>query len=130
MDSYDLLHKRMFVVDTENFNRLKVLEEYYLNDEDTVVLMYSDNSKNVSINDLNFLYLSGCFIVFEKVQVGFNHALDFQLMIYVTNIVTLYPNDNLEIYILSSDKCYPKVVKYLKTLQQGNYKIKFIQEQK
>ena len=67
MDSYNLSHKRMFVVDTENFNRLKVLEEYYLNDEDTVVLMYSDNSKNVSINDLNFLYLSGCFIMFEKV---------------------------------------------------------------
>ena len=51
-------------------------------------------------------------------------------MVYVTNIVTLYPNDSLEVYILSSDKCYPKVVKYIKKKKKGNYKIKFIQEQK
>ena len=119
-------HTRVFVLDTENLLKMQTLQDYCLNEDDVVVLVYSENSRKFSIDDVNFLYMTGCFIIFEKVTVGFSNALDFQLIMYITHLVTLYPKEHLEIYILSSDKCYSRVVNYLYKLQDGNYNVNFI----
>ena len=77
---------------------------------------------------MSFIYKTGCHIVFEKVTVGFSNALDFQLLMYLTLLVTLYPNEYLDIYILSNDKCYSRVIDYVYKLQDGNYNVNFISD--
>ena len=56
--------------------------------------------------------------------------MDFYIIMYLTNYVTKYHNDNKTIYIISDDGAYKNVLSFLNVLQQHNINFGFITSKK
>lgn len=117
---------RLFILDTENTTDFSFIDNYNVVEEDSVIFFKSDNSKNISLCDLEKVYSSKASLGFINCKVGYPNAMDFYIIMYLTNYVTKYPNDNKTIYIISDDGAYKNVLSFLNILQQHNINFGFI----
>ena len=119
--------RKLFVVDTENVSNYSFLKEYELTSKDSIILLTSKNSNNLSLLDFEMLYNSAATIVLEHVTVGTKNALDFQLIARVS----IELNESTIIYIVSDDCGYDIFVDYVtKKLSSSVHIIKTVGKQK
>lgn len=119
--------KKIFV-DTENIQNLQGycrLEDLDLNRADEIILFFSQNTKSVKVEVLNFLLSLGCKIKSEVIEVKGANSLDFHI---ITNLAVKHSKRN-EYYILSNDKGYDSSVEQFKLLGYNNvHRLQWIQE--
>lgn len=101
---------RLFLVDTENTNDYSFVRDMSVSSDDHLVLIYSEKSSNVSINNLKLIYESSCYIEFIKVDfTGISDYLDIQLLLHLGRIVENCNSVLSGCYIVSSDKIFDKI---------------------
>lgn len=103
---------RLFVVDTENTNDYSFINKYNISEQDEIVLFISDKMKAVKADGCIELLSSDATIKIEKIENGEKNALDFQLVVYITEKALCHSYDN--IYIVSKDHGYRPVIGYIK----------------
>lgn len=103
---------RLFVVDTENTNDYSFINNYSIGSQDEIVLFISDKMKAVKADGCIELLTSSGKIQIEKIENGEKNALDFQLVVYITERALCGNYD--EIYIVSKDHGYRPVIGYIK----------------
>lgn len=108
---------RLFIVDTENIQQYKFLEECKINDEDTIVLAYTEHSKQLNISYLDKMLESGAFLETKVFRCGTPNALDFQIVSYllISMMETKLYNEYI---IISNDKGFDVALDYI-TKQTG-----------
>ena len=106
-------NNRLFVVDTENTNNYSFINNFKVNENDNIVLFFSNNSKSITIQ------------TFENVNVGGKNALDFQLVAFITE-KTIRGNFS-EIHVISNDTGFNYAIDYINSCYEGNINLEIIQ---
>lgn len=77
-------------------------------------MIESTNSNYISIEDFKLFIDSKAKIEFEHIETGKKNALDFQLAMSLAITITENQDKNYQYYIVSNDKDFEIVIKYLK----------------
>lgn len=77
-------------------------------------MIESSNSNYISIEDFKLFIDSKAKIEFEHIETGKKNALDFQLAMSLAITITENQDKNYQYYIVSNDKDFEIVIKYLK----------------
>lgn len=109
--------RRIFVIDTENTNNYSFINECNLNNEDKIVLFFSDKSKSITIETFDCLLNCNASIKTERVLVGGKNALDFQIVAFITEKVIKNTYD--KIYIVSNDNGFIYAIDYINKSYNG-----------
>ncbi len=102
--------KNIFFVDSENVGDSWIELFDYLNNEDIILVFYTDKSPNMSYVNLITLKQSPFFPEFIMCENGTENSLDFQLVTYLGSYTVKNPEDNL--IIVSKDKGFDSVVHF------------------
>ena len=102
--------KNIFFVDSENVGDSWIELFDYLNDEDMILVFYTDKSPNMSYKNLITLKQSPFFPEFIMCENGTENSLDFQLVSCLGSYTVKNPEDNL--IIVSKDKGFDSVVHF------------------
>lgn len=102
--------KNIFFVDSENVGDSWIELFDYLNDEDIILVFYTDKSPNMSYKNLIALKQSPFFPEFIMCENGTENSLDFQLVTCLGSYTIKNPEDNL--IIVSKDKGFDSVVHF------------------
>lgn len=115
---------RYFLIDSENVQQYKFIEELELNCDDKIIMLISERSKSIKAEDLKRFTSCPAEIEFEDVYTGYKNAMDFQL---ITNLALIISSDkNVEensYFIVSNDNDFNMPVKYLKDKTQADINI-------
>ena len=117
-------NNRLFVVDTENTNNYSFINNFKVNENDNIVLFFSNNSKSITIQTFDEILKCGAKILTENVNVGGN-ALDFQLVAFITE-KTIRGNFS-EIHVISNDTGFNYAIDYINSYYEGNVNLEIIQ---
>lgn len=115
----------IYVVDTENnidYGFVKNLDPSV----DEVVFFYSNKSGKISFELMHYLTNNEIMYNFEFCEVGYPNALDFHIVVFVTNLISKNKFNELTFVIVSNDKGFEVAFNYLKSLEPGNCKIKYL----
>ena len=118
-------NNRLFVVDTENTNNYSFINNFKVNENDNIVLFFSNNSKSITIQTFDEILKCGAKILTENVNVGGKNALDFQLVAFITE-KTIRGNFS-EIHVISNDTGFNYAIDYINSYYEGNVNLEIIQ---
>lgn len=118
-------NNRLFVVDTENTNNYSFINNFKVNENDNIVLFFSNNSKSITIKTFDEILKCGAKILTENVNVGGKNALDFQLVAFITE-KTIRGNFS-EIHVISNDTGFNYAIDYINSYYEGNVNLEIIQ---
>ena len=118
-------NNRLFVVDTENTNNYSFINNFKVNENDNIVLFFSNNSKSITIQTFDEILKCGAKILTENVNVGGKNALDFQLVAFITE-KTIRGNFS-EIHVISNDTGFNYAIDYINSCYEGNINLEIIQ---
>lgn len=116
---------KVIVVDTENTMDLRVLPTLDLKEDDLLVFFKSVNSKPIGLDALEYINRLNLQIKFINCEVGFSNAMDFKIIAFISSFVTTNPK-GYDLYILSDDGCYSKVLKDLSSFVNHSNNIVYI----
>ena len=102
--------RNIFFVDSENVGDSWIQLFDYLNDDDCILVFYTDKSPNMSYANVVALKQSPFEPEFILCENGTDNALDFQLVTYLGSYTVKNPDDNL--IIVSKDKGFDSVVHF------------------
>ena len=102
--------KNIFFVDSENVGDAWIKLFDYLNEDDIILVFYSNKSPNMSYENLILLKHSPVEPEFILCENGTDNSLDFQLVTYLGSLTVKNPDDNL--IIVSKDKGFDSVVHF------------------
>ena len=117
-------NNRLFVVDTENTNNYSFINNFKVNENDNIVLFFSNNSKSITIQTFDEILKCGAKILTENVNVGGKNALDFQLVAFITE-KTIRGNFS-EIHVISNDTGFNYAIDYINSYYEGNVNLEII----
>ena len=105
-----------FLIDYENVrcDGIKKLKD--IQDGDAIVMFYSDQCKNITLDVLGDILSKKITYQSFKVSVGTKNALDFQLSSYLGYLIGKNLTPNINYYIVSNDKGYDCLCDYWKNL--------------
>lgn len=103
-------HEKYIFVDSENVGDSWIQLFDYLNDDDCILVFYTDKSPNMSYANVVALKQSPFEPEFILCENGTDNALDFQLVTYLGSYTVKNPDDNL--IIVSKDKGFDSVVHF------------------
>lgn len=118
-------NNRLFVVDTENTNNYSFINNFKVNENDNIVLFFSNNSKSITIQTFDEILKCGAKILTQNVNVGGKNALDFQLVAFITE-KTIRGNFS-EIHVISNDTGFNYAIDYINSYYEGNVNLEIIQ---
>lgn len=118
-------NNRLFVVDTENTNNYSFINKFKVNENDDIVLFFSNNSKSITIQTFDEILKCGAKILTQNVNVGGKNALDFQLVAFITE-KTIRGNFS-EIHVISNDTGFNYAIDYINSCYEGNVNLEIIQ---
>ena len=118
-------NNRLFVVDTENTNNYSFINNFKVNENDNIVLFFSNNSKSITIQTFDEILKCGAKILTQNVNVGGKNALDFQLVAFITE-KTIRGNFS-EIHVISNDSGFNYAIDYINSCYEGNINLEIIQ---
>ena len=118
-------NNRLFVVDTENTNNYSFINNFKVNENNNIVLFFSNNSKSITIQTFDEILKCGAKILTENVNVGGKNALDFQLVAFITE-KTIRGNFS-EIHVISNDTGFNYAIDYINSYYEGNVNLEIIQ---
>lgn len=118
-------NNRLFVVDTENTNNYSFINNFKVNENDNIVLFFSNNSKSITIQTFDEILKCGAKILTQNVNVGGKNALDFQLVAFITE-KTIRGNFS-EIHVISNDTGFNYAIDYINNCYEGNVNLEIIQ---
>lgn len=118
-------NNRLFVVDTENTNNYSFINKFKVNENDDIVLFFSNNSKSITIQTFDEILKCGAKILTQNVNVGGKNALDFQLVAFITE-KTIRGNFS-EIHVISNDTGFNYAIDYINNCYEGNVNLEIIQ---
>lgn len=118
-------NNRLFVVDTENTNNYSFINKFKVNENDNIVLFFSNNSKSITIQTFDEILKCGAKILTQNVNVGGKNALDFQLVAFITE-KTIRGNFS-EIHVISNDTGFNYAINYINSCYEGNINLEIIQ---
>lgn len=118
-------NNRLFVVDTENTNNYSFINNFKVNENDNIVLFFSNNSKSITIQTFDEILKCGAKILTQNVNVGGKNALDFQLVAFITE-KTIRGNFS-EIHVISNDTGFNYAIDYINSCYEGNINLEIIQ---
>lgn len=118
-------NNRLFVVDTENTNNYSFINKFKVNENDNIVLFFSNNSKSITIQTFDEILKCGAKILTQNVNVGGKNALDFQLVAFITE-KTIRGNFS-EIHVISNDTGFNYAIDYINSCYEGNVNLEIIQ---
>jgi len=124
-NTINILNKRLFVVDTENTNNFSFINKFKVNENDNIVLFFSNNSKSITIQTFDEILKCGAKILTQNVNVGGKNALDFQLVAFITE-KTIKGNFS-EIHVISNDTGFNYAIDYINNCYEGNVNLEIIQ---
>ncbi len=124
-NNINILNKRLFVVDTENTNNFSFINKFKVNENDNIVLFFSNNSKSITIQTFDEILKCGAKILTQNVNVGGKNALDFQLVAFITER-TIRGNFS-EIHVISNDTGFNYAIDYINNCYEGNINLEIIQ---
>lgn len=96
-------------MDFENVHTDGVSKPAVVQKGDEIIIMYSENCKNISLDAMNELISRGASLKCFKVSVGTKNALDFQLSSYLGYIVGFDTEHNSAFYIVSKDTGFDRL---------------------
>ena len=99
--------RNIFFVDSENVGDSWIQLFDYLNDDDCILVFYTDKSPNMSYANVVALKQSPFEPEFILCENGTDNALDFQLVTYLGSYTVKNPDDNL--IIVSKDKGFDSI---------------------
>ena len=102
-----------FLIDFENISSNELKQVKGIKKNDDVILFYSSVRKNVSLESLSVLSKPGVHFSAQKIAVGTNNALDFQLATYLGYLIGTSPVEDTY-RIISKDKGYDCLTTYWK----------------
>ena len=106
---------KTYMIDFENVKSNGLIGLELLNENDKVIILYSDKSDTISFEMHKKILESKADIQYFKVRVGLKNALDFQLATLLGYLVA--KGDNSHIFIISNDKGFDR----LHDFWNGNY---------
>lgn len=115
----------IYIVDTENdidYGFVKNLDPSV----DEVVFFYSNKTRKISFELMHYLTNNGIMYNFEFCDVGYPNALDFHIVVFVTNLISKNKFNELTFVIVSNDKGFEVAFNYLKSLEPSNCEIKYL----
>ncbi|MFQ8893018.1 MAG: PIN domain-containing protein [Clostridium sp.] len=118
-------NNRLFVIDTENTNNYSFINNFKVNENDNIVLFFSNNSKSITIQTFDEILKCGAKILTQNVNVGGKNALDFQLVAFITE-KTIRGNFS-EIHVISNDTGFNYAIDYINSCYEGNINLEIIQ---
>ena len=118
-------NNRLFVIDTENTNNYSFINNFKVNENDNIVLFFSNNSKSITIQTFDEILKCGAKILTQNVNVGGKNALDFQLVAFITE-KTIRGNFS-EIHVISNDTGFNYAIDYINSCYEGNVNLEIIQ---
>ncbi|MBQ6267399.1 MAG: hypothetical protein IJK64_06465 [Clostridia bacterium] len=125
----------VYVVDYENVqaNGLSKIEK--LSDKDVVIIFYSVNQSNISIEVVKKIQITNAKVLFKEANVrieetnkSFHDALDMQLATYVGYIIGKYQEKDTKHFIVSDDRGFSFVCEYWRNRGFRMEQIKCIEE--
>lgn len=103
---------RYFCVDTENVGDYSFIKEMSISSDDTIVLFFSEKSKEIKIEDLKKITESSVNMQYEQVYADTKNALSYQLLISLSlKIKAMYDGD--EFFVVTNNNNYNSALKYL-----------------
>lgn len=102
-------NRTVWLIDSENVNDNWVSAVADAGQRDQIVIFYTDNSANMSVESVGQLAAVNRQMVWKKCYTGTN-ALDFQLVSELGSMIAKRPKDNYA--IVANDTGYDAVVKY------------------
>lgn len=106
----EVIMRNIFFVDSENVGDSWIQLFDYLNNDDCILVFYTDKSPNMSYANVVALKQSPFEPEFILCENGTDNALDFQLVTYLGSYTVKNPDDNL--IIVSKDKGFDSVVHF------------------
>lgn len=110
-------------IDTENVQQYNFIENIKLSENDKIVMLISENTKNIKPEDLKIFTACKAEIQYEHVYIGERNALDFQLIINLALTIATNQTENIEYFIVSNDKDFELPAKYLIDKTKANIQI-------
>lgn len=107
--------KQVIIVDTENVSSSSFRNLNLFRKEDTIILMETDTSQNLSYAAINKLLNTKAKVLYENLganQTVGKNELDFKIVVKATEL--LNTRKNIFITIISDDKGYDSAIRYLK----------------
>lgn len=101
-----------YLVDYENVKTHGLDGITSLDENDTVVIFYSDNADSLTFGLHRRLTETKAIVNFQRVDVGTKNALDFQLCTYLGYIICENEGEEAEYYVVSKDQGYALLVNY------------------
>lgn len=115
---------KYFLVDSENVQQYKFLEELDLESSDKIIMLLSERSKSVRAEDLRRFTSCPAIVEYEEVYTGNKNAMDFQLLINLSLIIASDKNiDKNTYFVVSNDKDFNMPIEYLKNKTGANINI-------
>ncbi len=105
-----------FLIDYENIRCDGIKELKDIKDGDALIMFYSDQCKNISLDVLNDVFSRKITYQSFKASVGTKNALDFQLSSYLGYLIGKSSAPATNYYIVSNDKGYDCLCDYWKSL--------------
>ncbi len=105
-----------FLIDYENIRCDGIKELKDIKDGDELIMFYSDQCKNISLDVLGDVFSKKITYHSFKATVGTKNALDFQLSSYLGYLIGKNTASGTNYYIVSNDKGYDCLCDYWKSL--------------
>ncbi len=106
---------RFFLIDYENVKTNGLNGVSSLTSKDTVIIFYSENAANMTFGLHRRINESRASIQYQKVEVGFKNALDFQLSSYLGYLICMNRSQGLvdaEYYVVTNDQGFSCLKSY------------------
>lgn len=101
-----------FFVDYENVKNLGLESIETLSADDTVIIFYSQNANTITFETHKKLCAAKASIIFERVNVGFKNALDFQLSSYLGYIIGKTEGCDANYYLVTNDAAFSVIGRF------------------
>ena len=105
-----------YLIDYENVRAEGIKDLTRVSKKDTIILFYSDNCKNISLDVMDIIIKLKAHYISFKAKVGTKNALDFQLSSYLGYLIGQGKSQESKYYIVSNDKGYDCLCDYWKEL--------------
>lgn len=102
----------IYLIDYENTKNLLGINN--LQEDDFVIIFYSQKANSLSFDTLKEIQLSKATIQYKCVDVGSQNALDFQLGTYLGYLIKQYENTDCKFFIVAKDKGYSFISSFWK----------------
>ena len=112
-----------YLVDYENVRMSGLNGLSRLNENDAVLIFYTENADTMTFGLYQTMNESKADIQFQKVKTGSPNALDFQLCSYLGYMIHEYGGENAAYYIVSKDLGYAVLSNYWKERDIHIYQI-------